>query len=128
MQQRVFDHPKIDVKWNSVVDEYLGDPMAGGLVGVNLKDTKTGEITKFDCDGAFVAIGHKPNSSLVDDVLELDSTGFIITQPGTSITSVSGVFAAGDIQDSKYMQAITAAGSGCQAALDAERYIEEKEL
>jgi thioredoxin reductase (NADPH) len=124
MQDRAFAHPKIDVLWNSGVEEMLGDPQNGGLTGVRLKDTVTGEITERTCDGIFVAIGHIPNSKLVSEQLNLDDKGYILTQADSSKTSIEGVFAAGDIQDTVYKQAVTAAGSGCMAALDAELYLE----
>lgn len=127
MQERALNNPKIDVLWNSVIVDMIGDPNDGGLTGVKLKDTVTGEIRTHETSGVFVAIGHKPNSDLFTDQLELDETGYIITQPDSTHTSVEGVFAAGDIQDSVYRQAITAAGSGCAAAIDAERYLEASE-
>ena len=128
MQDRALAHPKIDVLWNSGVEEMLGDPQNGGLTGVRLKDTVTGEITERACDGIFVAIGHIPNSKLVSEQLNLDDNGYILTQADSSKTSIEGVFAAGDIQDTVYKQAVTAAGSGCMAALDAEHYLENLNL
>jgi thioredoxin reductase (NADPH) len=128
MQDRALAHPKIDVLWNSGVEEMLGDPQNGGLTGVRLKDTVTGEITERACDGIFVAIGHIPNSKLVSEQLNLDDKGYILTQADSSKTSIEGVFAAGDIQDTVYKQAVTAAGSGCMAALDAEHYLENLNL
>ena len=124
MQDRALAHPKIDVVWNSGVEEMLGDPRNGGLTGVRLKDTVTGEVTEKSCDGVFIAIGHIPNSKIVDGQLELDDKGYILTKSDSTKTSVDGVFAAGDIQDTVYKQAVTAAGSGCMAALDAEHYLE----
>ena len=124
MQDRALAHPKIDVVWNSGVEEMLGDPQNGGLTGVRLKNTVTGEVTEKSCDGVFVAIGHIPNSKIVDGQLELDDKGYILTKSDSTKTSVDGVFAAGDIQDTVYKQAVTAAGSGCMAALDAEHYLE----
>lgn len=124
MQDRALNHPKIDVLWNSSVEEMLGDPQNGGLTGVRLKDTVSGKVSERKCDGVFIAIGHTPNAKLVSDQLELDDKGYILTQPDSSKTSIQGVFAAGDIQDTVYKQAITAAGSGCMAALDAEHYLE----
>ena len=124
MQDRALAHPKIDVLWNSGVEEMLGDPQNGGLTGVRLKNTVTGKITERVCDGVFVAIGHIPNSKLVSEQLNLDDKGYILTQADSSKTSIEGVFAAGDIQDTVYKQAVTAAGSGCMAALDAEHYLE----
>ena len=124
MQDRALAHPKIDVVWNSGVEEMLGDPQNGGLTGVRLKDTVTGEVTEKSCDGVFIAIGHIPNSKIVDGQLKLDDKGYILTKSDSTKTSVDGVFAAGDIQDTVYKQAVTAAGSGCMAALDAEHYLE----
>ena len=124
MQERALAHPKIDVVWNSGVEEMLGDPQNGGLTGVRLKNTVTGEVTEKSCDGVFVAIGHIPNSKIVDGQLELDGKGYILTKSDSTKTSIDGVFAAGDIQDTVYKQAVTAAGSGCMAALDAEHYLE----
>ncbi len=124
MQDRALAHSKIDVIWNSGVEEMLGDPQNGGLTGVRLKNTVTGEVTEKSCDGVFVAIGHIPNSKIVDGQLELDGKGYILTKSDSTKTSIDGVFAAGDIQDTVYKQAVTAAGSGCMAALDAEHYLE----
>ena len=124
MQERALNNPKIDVIWNSVVEEMLGDPANGGLTGIVLRDIKSGETSELDCDGAFVAIGHHPNSDLFCDHLELDDKGYIKTKIGSTSTSVPGVFASGDIQDALYRQAVTAAGSGCMAALDAEHFLE----
>ena len=124
MQERALAHPKIDVIWNSGVEEMLGDPQNGGLTGVRLKNTVSGEVTEKSCEGVFVAIGHIPNSKIVDGQLELDGKGYILTKSDSTKTSIDGVFAAGDIQDTVYKQAVTAAGSGCMAALDAEYYLE----
>jgi thioredoxin reductase (NADPH) len=124
MQQRVFDNPKIDVRWNAVVADMLGDPESGGLSGVILKDTQTGETAEFKCDGVFVAIGHTPNTEFFNGQLDLDEKGYIVTQGKSTKTSTPGVFACGDVQDAIYRQAITAAGSGCAAAIDAERFLE----
>ena len=124
MQERALAHPKIDVIWNSGVEEMLGDPQNGGLTGVRLKNTVSGEVTEKSCDGVFVAIGHIPNSKIVYGQLELDGKGYILTKSDSTKTSIDGVFAAGDIQDTVYKQAVTAAGSGCMAALDAEHYLE----
>jgi thioredoxin reductase (NADPH) len=121
MQDRAFANPKIDFRWNSVVEHVHGD---GRVEALDLRDVETGATEKLAVSGLFVAIGHDPNTQLFVDQLELDANGYIVTrQPGTQ-TSVRGVFAAGDVQDHIYRQAITAAGSGCMAALDAERYLE----
>ena len=128
MQERALNNPKIDVIWNSAVEHMLGSPANGGLTGVVIKDTKSGETSELNCDGAFVAIGHQPNSDLFRDQLEMDNKGYIRTQADTTCTSVPGVFASGDIQDMVYRQAVTAAGSGCMAALDAEHFLENNPL
>ncbi len=120
MQDRARRNPKIGFIWNTVVEEILGDPL---VTGVRLKDVKTGTIRELPCAGVFVAIGHSPNTKLFAGQLALDAAGYIKTQDGAK-TSVPGVFAAGDVQDHVYRQAITAAGSGCMAAIDCERYLE----
>jgi thioredoxin reductase (NADPH) len=120
MQDRAKANPKVAFIWNSVVEEVLGDEV---VRGVRLKDVKTGKTTEFKCDGVFVAIGHDPNTKLFAGQIELDEKGYILTKNNTE-TSVPGVFAAGDVQDRRYKQAITAAGSGCMAAMDAEKYLE----
>lgn len=124
MSNRVLDHPKIEVVWDSTVEEITGDSV---VTGVTLKNLKTDEVTKLDTDGVFVAIGHTPNTSVFDGVLDLDDAGYILTTPGTTKTSIEGVFAAGDVTDKIYRQAVTAAGMGCQAALDAERLLDAEE-
>ena len=128
MQERALKNPKIDVLWDSKIENMLGNPENGGLTGVTLKNTQTGDISDMDCDGVFLAIGHIPNSDLFRGLLDLDEKGYIITQPNSTYTSVEGVFASGDIQDKVYRQAITAAGSGCMAALDAEHFLENNPL
>jgi len=121
MSDRVLDHPKIDVAWNTTVEEILGDDLVTGVV---LRDTVTGETRELATDGVFVAIGHTPNTKVFEGQLELDDAGYIVTDPGQTFTSVEGVYAAGDVADKVYRQAVTAAGLGCQAALDAERWLE----
>ncbi len=123
MQDRAFSNPKIDWRWNSVVEEVLGE---GRVTGLRLRDTETGERSDLEVTGAFVAIGHTPNTRLFEGQLELDDGGYVVTKSGSTRTSVDGVFAAGDVQDHVYRQAITAAGSGCMAAIDAERYLESQ--
>jgi thioredoxin reductase (NADPH) len=120
MQDRAFANPSINFVWNTVVDDLLGDDKVTGLA---LRDTVTGDTSKLEVGGVFVAIGHDPNTALFVDQIELDPAGYIVTRDG-SRTSVDGVFACGDVQDHVYRQAITAAGSGCMAAIDAERYLE----
>ena len=120
MQDRGFKNEKISFTWNSVVEEILGDSV---VMGVRLKNTTTGTTTDLATAGIFVAIGHNPNTSLFKDQVEMDAKGYILTRNGTH-TNIPGVFAAGDVQDSRYRQAVTAAGTGCMAAIDAERYLE----
>ena len=123
MQDKALANPKIEVAWNSVV-EMINDTQKGEVTGIMLRDVKTNALREVRVDGVFVAIGHTPNTSLFKSQLELDPNGYILTRDGTK-TSVPGVFACGDVQDHTYRQAITAAGSGCMAALDAERYLSE---
>jgi thioredoxin reductase (NADPH) len=125
LQERAFKNPKINFIWDSVVEEVLGD-MESGVKGVKLKNSKTGEVSEKEAQGVFIAIGHNPNTELFKDKLEMDGHGYLITKNGSTETSVPGVFAAGDVQDTKYRQAITAAGSGCMAAMDAEKYLEDQ--
>lgn len=127
MQQRARENEKIDFIWNGVVEDVLGS-REDGVTGVRIKDVVTGESYVKECQGMFVAIGHTPNSEIFRGQLDMDDNGYLITNNGTSETSVAGVFAAGDIQDTRYKQAITAAGSGCMAAMDAEKFIEEHGL
>jgi thioredoxin reductase (NADPH) len=124
MQERAFENEKIDFIWNAVVTEIYGD---GKVQGVKLQDTVTGEVSEQEVDGVFVAIGHTPNTGLFEGQLEL-SGGYIVTRGGTTATSIEGVFAAGDVVDFRYRQAVTAAGMGCMAAIDAERWLEEQRL
>jgi thioredoxin reductase (NADPH) len=124
MQEKVFNAPNIEVMWNHVTKEILGD--FSGVNGVLLQNIKTGEDKKLDIHGFFVAIGHSPNTVIFKDKLELDEMDYIKTIPGTAQTSVNGVFACGDVQDHHYRQAITAAGSGCMAAIEAERFLSSK--
>ena len=123
MVERAIANPKISFKYNSTVDDIIGS-QEKGVESVMLKDTKTDEVHKEDCDGIFIAIGHVPNTSLFKDTIDLDESGYIITKPNSTYTNVDGVFACGDVQDHTYRQAITAAGSGCMAAIDAERWLE----
>ena len=123
MGERVMAHPKITVEWNSVVDEVIGND-TDGVTGVRLKDTKTGDTRELECTGYFAAVGHKPNSEIFAGILDMDKSGYLVTEPGGTRTNVEGVFAAGDVQDKDYRQAVTAAGSGCMAALDCTRWLE----
>ncbi len=125
MQDRVLNTPNIKVYWNTETDEILGDKTVSG---VRIKNNLTGETSEVAINGFFVAIGHEPNSGIFKDWLTMDEAGYIQTVPGTSKTNIEGVFAAGDVQDKIYRQAVTAAGSGCMAALDAERYLSAKGL
>jgi len=125
MQERAEKNPKISFVWDTVVEEVYGDAKAGGVTGVKFKNVKTGKTEDFKTDGLFIAIGHEPNSKLFVGQLELDPTGYIRTHDGTN-TNIPGVFACGDVQDHVYRQAITAAGTGCMAAIDAERFLESQ--
>ncbi|MFM6970460.1 MAG: thioredoxin-disulfide reductase [Sediminibacterium sp.] len=125
MQERVLNTPNIKVYWNTDTDEILG---AQKVEAVRIKNNKTGDTQEIPISGFFVAIGHEPNSKIFKDYINMDETGYITTIPGTTKTNVPGVFAAGDVQDKNYRQAITAAGSGCMAALDAERYLTSEGL
>jgi len=124
MQDRAFKNPKIKFVWDSVVDEILGDDE---VVGVNVKNLKTGAMQEIAVTGVFVAIGHEPNTKLFRGELKCDDAGYLVTEAGSTKTSIPGVFAAGDVADHHYRQAITAAGTGCMAAIDAERYLESHE-
>jgi len=126
MQQRVLNTPNIKVHWNSETEEVLGD--AGGVSGVRIVNNKTNEKTELAIKGFFVAIGHKPNTDIFKDYLEMDDTGYLKVVPGTSKTSIEGVFVTGDASDRVYRQAVTAAGTGCMGALDAERFLAAKEF
>jgi thioredoxin reductase (NADPH) len=121
MQDRAFANPKIEFAWSSTVSDVKGD---GRVEALELRDTETGSLTELPVTGVFVAIGHDPNTKLFTGQIELDPGGYIVTEPGSTATSIPGVFAAGDVQDHIYRQAITAAGSGCMAALETERFLE----
>lgn len=123
MQDRVFNTPNIKIYWHSETDEVLGDKK---VEGVRIRNNQTGEKQEIPVSAFFVAIGHQPNSDIFKGWLDMDETGYIITTPGTSKTNIEGVFASGDVQDKIYRQAVTAAGTGCMAALDAERYLSAK--
>ena len=123
MQDRIMNNPRITIQWNTVLEDIEGNE-ADGVSGVSLRDTRTDEVRQEPCDGVFLAIGHVPNTELFDAVLDLDDQKYIRTVDVSSRTSVAGVFACGDVQDHVYRQAITAAGTGCMAAMDAEKYLE----
>lgn len=125
MQERAERNPKVSFIWDTTVEEVYGDPKAGGVKGVKLRNLKTGKNEDFKIDGVFIAIGHEPNSKLFTGQLDLNLNGYIVTHDGTK-TNVPGVFACGDVQDYVYRQAVTAAGTGCMAAIDAERFLESQ--
>jgi thioredoxin reductase (NADPH) len=124
MQERAQRNPRIDFIWNATIDEVFGDAQQGGVTGVRLVDTRNGARRDVRCDGVFMAIGHEPNTQLFRGQLEVDERGYILTRGKTTVTSVPGVFACGDVQDPSYRQAVTAAGTGCMAAIDAERFLD----
>lgn len=126
MQQRVLNTPNIEIHWNSETDEILGDD--NGVNGVRLVNNKTGVKKEISVQGFFLAIGHKPNTDIFKGQLEMDEAGYLKVQPGSTLTNVEGVFAVGDVADRVYRQAITAAGSGCMGALDAEKFLAAKEM
>ena len=124
MQKRAIDHEKISIFWDTVVEEVIGNPK-DGMTSLKVRNVKNNEVSEHPFTGLFIAIGHTPNTSLLKDQLELDENGYIRVTPGTTYTSVEGVFASGDVQDHVYRQAVTAAGTGCMAAIDAERWLAE---
>lgn len=126
-QTRLMKNPKVTIIWNSVVEDILAESNPPSVTGLKLKNTLTKEISQLPIDGVFIAIGHTPNTELFKNQIDLDEEGYIQTTPGTTKTSVPGIFAAGDVQDKIYRQAITAAGSGCMAALEAERFLSASE-
>ncbi|KAF0118553.1 MAG: thioredoxin reductase (NADPH) [Rhodospirillaceae bacterium] len=123
LQDRLLASPKIQVVWNTVVEDILGKAPPPAVTGVRVRNVKTGAISEIGCEGVFVAIGHAPNTALLNGQLPLDAAGYVITTPGSTATTVPGVFAAGDVQDHIYRQAVTAAGTGCMAALEADRFL-----
>lgn len=122
MAKRAMEHPKITIMWNTVLEKVEGDAV---VQAIQLRDVNTGQTTRHEAGGVFFAIGHHPNTGFLEGQIELDQTGYIVVKPNTTLTSVPGVFAAGDVQDRVYRQAVSAAGSGCMAALDAERWLSE---
>lgn len=127
LQHRLFNNPKVEILWDHSLEEVTGTEDPRGVEGVRVKHTKTGEYTEIACKGVFIAIGHAPSSELVKDTLQLHSGGYVVTAADSTATSVPGVFAAGDITDHIYRQAVTSAGMGCMAALEAERFLTEHE-
>lgn len=123
MQDRLFKNPKIEVIWDHQIEEIIGSSSPKSVTGAMIKNTKTGKVTEINADGIFIAIGHKPNTDIFKGHLDLDDEGYIITTAGSTKTSVAGVFAAGDVQDRVYRQAVTAAGTGCMAALEVEKFL-----
>ena len=126
-QDRLLKNDKIEPVWDSVLEEVVGKDDPLGVTGIKVKNVKTGEVSALAVDGIFIAIGHDPNSGLFKGQLEMDGEGYIVTTPDSTVTSVPGVFAAGDVQDKVYRQAVTAAGLGCMAALDAEAWLAERD-
>ena len=125
LQDRLFKNDKIEPVWDSVLEDVLGTDEPPGVTGIRIKNVKTGGVSELAVEGVFVAIGHDPNSGLFKGQLEMDSAGYVVTRPDSTATSVPGVFAAGDLQDHIYRQAVTAAGTGCMSALEAERFLAE---
>ena len=126
MQDRARAHEKIEWIWNAVVEEVLGS-RADGVHGVRVRDVHTDEVSEHPCQGVFVAIGHKPNTGLFEDALEMDPVGYLQVEEPTTRTNIEGVFASGDATDPSYRQAVSAAGTGCKAAMDAERWLESRD-
>lgn len=127
LQDRLEKNEKIEMVWDSVLDEIVGDSEPLGVTGVKVRNVKTDEVSTLPVHGAFIAIGHDPNTGLFKDQLDMDDENYIVTKPDSTLTSVAGVYAAGDVQDKVYQQAVTAAGTGCMAALEAERFLAEQE-
>ncbi len=125
LQNRLFKNDKISVIWNNVLDEITGTENPKSVTGVRLKNTESGDITELACDGVFIAIGHKPNTAMFKDQLKMDDEGYIITAADSTRTNIAGVYAAGDVQDKIFRQAVTAAGTGCMAALEADKFLRD---
>jgi thioredoxin reductase (NADPH) len=128
LQHRLLNHPKVQVIWDHTLEEVLGDTDGGGVQGVRLAHATTGAAQELSCDGVFIAIGHSPASELVKDQLKMQPGGYVWVEPGSTRSSIPGVFAAGDLTDHTYRQAVTSAGMGCMAALDAEKFLAEHGL
>jgi thioredoxin reductase (NADPH) len=124
MAQRVIENPKIEILWSTVIEDVLDDGEGNKVTGLRVKNVKTNEVSEVPCDGFFVAIGHEPNTKIVRDILETDNAGYLRHKPDSSYTEIPGVFVAGDVHDHNYRQAVTAAGAGCMAAIDCERWLE----
>ncbi len=125
LQERARANPKIEILWDSTLEEVLGGDNPPGVTGVRVRNVKTGDVSELELDGVFVAIGHRPNTELFEGQVEMDTDNYVLTKPGTTQTNIPGVFAAGDVQDKIYHQAVTAAGTGCMAALEVEKFIAE---
>lgn len=123
-QEKLFNHPKVTVIWDSVLEEVIGTEGPLNVTGAKIKNLKTGKVSEIKLDGIFIAIGHKPNTDIFKGKVELDSDGYVVTTPGSTKTNIDGVFAAGDVQDKIFRQAVTAAGTGCMSALEAAKYLE----
>ena len=123
LQKKLMENKKIEINWDSVVEEVIGDEEPRNVKGLKIKNTKTNEMSELKIDGLFIAIGHDPATSLFKDQLEMDNTGYLITKSDSTETNVPGVYAAGDVKDKIFRQAVTAAGMGCMAALEAEKYL-----
>ncbi len=126
LQKRLFAHPKVRMVWNAAVEEIIGSGSPPVVTGIDLRDIPSGRVDRLDVDGVFIAIGHSPNTAIFEGQLDLDAGGYIQTVPGSTRTNIPGVFACGDVQDTVYRQAVTAAGTGCMAALEAERWLTER--
>jgi thioredoxin reductase (NADPH) len=124
MAERVMNNPKIEIIWNTVIEDILDDGEGNKVTGARVRNVNTNEVTIIACDGFFVAIGHQPNTKVVSHLLETTHTGYLRHEPNSSYTTIPGLFVAGDVHDSVYRQAVTAAGAGCMAAIDAERWLE----
>jgi thioredoxin reductase (NADPH) len=124
MQDRVLHNPKIEIIWDSVVTDILDDGTGNAVAGVRVQNIETGQEHTIACDGFFVAIGHEPNTKIVRDILDVDESGYLLHKPDSSLTDIPGIFVAGDVHDHRYRQAVTAAGAGCMAAIDAEKWLE----
>ncbi|HXM70686.1 MAG TPA: FAD-dependent oxidoreductase, partial [Thermoanaerobaculia bacterium] len=127
LQDRLFRHPKIKVVWDSVVEEIVGEQNPPRVTGVRIADIATGAVTQIDCDGVFIAIGHTPVTEIFKGQLPFDAEGYLLTRPDSTATAIAGVYAAGDVKDKIFRQAVTAAGMGCMAALEAEKFLAAEE-